>query len=109
VILIKTLKTAPAHTPVKKKVNAASVLPITNQEMKFQAVSSAQQQKQNMTVQLNISSVHLPNKTNTLKSASFEGKLSTWPFLYIYLRNFNYKKKSALATKINITLNNFKI
>jgi hypothetical protein len=56
VILIKTLKTAPAHTPVKKKGNAASVLPITNQEMKFQAVSSAQQQKQNMTVQLNISS-----------------------------------------------------
>jgi len=55
VILTKTPKTAPAHTPVRKKVNAASVLLITNQEMKFQAVSSAQQQKQNMTVQLNIS------------------------------------------------------
>ena len=75
VILIKTLKTVPAHTPVKKKVNAASVLPITNQEMKFQAVSSAQQQKQNMTVQLNISSVHLLNKTNILNSASFEENL----------------------------------
>jgi hypothetical protein len=77
VILIKTLKTAPAHTPVKKKENAASVLPITNQEMKFQAVSSAQQQKQNMTVQLNISSVHLLNKTNILKNAYFEEKLNT--------------------------------
>jgi hypothetical protein len=47
---------------VKKKGNAASVWHITNQEMKFQAVSSAQQQKQNMTAQLNISSVHLLNK-----------------------------------------------
>ena len=74
-ILIKTLKTAAAHTPVKKKGNAASVLPITNQEMKFQAVSSAQQQKQNMTAQLNISSVHLLNKTNILNSASFEENL----------------------------------
>ena len=76
-ILKKILKTAPAHTPVKKKGSAASVLPITNQEMKFQAVSSAQQQKQNMTAQLNISSVHLLNKTNILDSASFEEKLST--------------------------------
>ncbi len=74
-ILTKTRKTAPAHIPVKKKVNAASVLHITNQEMKFQAVSSAQKQKQNMTVQLNISSVHLLNKTNILNSASFEKNL----------------------------------
>jgi hypothetical protein len=62
---------------VKKKGNAASVWHITNQEMKFPAVSSAQQQKQNMTAQLNISSVHLLNKTNILNNASFEEKLST--------------------------------
>jgi hypothetical protein len=54
VILTKTQKTAPVHITVKKKVSAASVLHITTQGMKFQAVSSAQQQKQNMTVQLNI-------------------------------------------------------
>jgi hypothetical protein len=77
VILTKTPKTAPVHITVKKKGNAASVWHITNQEMKFQAVSSAQQQKQNMTAQLNISSVHLLNKTNILDSASFEEKLST--------------------------------
>ena len=76
-ILTKTPKTAPVHITVKKKVDAASVLHITKQEMKSQAVSSAQQQKQNMTVQLNISSVHLLNKTNILDSASFEEKLST--------------------------------
>ena len=55
VILTKTPKTAPVHITVKKKGNAASVWHITNQEMKFQAVSSAQKQKQNMTVQSNIS------------------------------------------------------
>lgn len=68
-ILTKTWKTAHAHIPVKKEENAVSVLHITNQEMKFQDVSSAKQQKQNMTVQLNISSIHLPNKTNILDSA----------------------------------------
>ena len=73
-ILTKIPKTAPVHITVKKKVNAASVLHITTQEMKFQAVSSAQKQKQNMTVQLNISSVPLLNSTNILKRASLLGK-----------------------------------
>jgi len=62
--LKKTIKTVPAHIPVPEKESAVSVSNITDQEMRFQGVSSVRRPRRNMTGRLNTSCVQIQSKNN---------------------------------------------